>query len=113
MDQPASGFVRAYVLTATARRDLEEIWKYIARDSVDYADLVEEAVYAACRFAAANPELGHRRRDVTKADVLFLAVRGYEVYSIAYLADSDPLTVVRVVHGARDLPRLFRRRFPQ
>jgi len=99
--------VRGYVLTASARRDLNGIWKYISRDSVRYADLVEEAVYAACRLAASTPAIGHRRREVTKANVLFLAVSGYEVYSIAYLADSDPLTVVRVLHGARNLPRLF------
>jgi plasmid stabilization system protein ParE len=100
--------VRGYVLTATARRDLSAIWKYISRDSVHHADLVEEAVYATCRLAATTPVIGHRRREVTKGNVLFLAVSGYEVYSIAYLADSEPLTVVRVLHGARNLPRLFR-----
>jgi plasmid stabilization system protein ParE len=32
----------------------------------------------------------------------------YERYCIAYLADSQPLSVLRIVHGARDVPRLFR-----
>ena len=91
-----------------ARRDLKSIWRYIAQDSLRYAGLVEEAVIETCRSAARLPAMGHRRDEVRNPDVRFLAVVGYPKYSIAYLVNSEPLRVLRVVHGARDVPRLFR-----
>jgi len=100
--------VTPYILTVNARRDLRSIWRYISEDSLRHADLVEDAVLATCRSAAAMPGLGHRRQGVRNPDVLFFAVHGYEHYSIAYLANSQPLRVVRIVHGARDVPKLFR-----
>jgi plasmid stabilization system protein ParE len=80
--------VSAYVLTASARRDLKSIWRYIGKDSLRYADLVEDAVLGTCRSAAKSPFLGHRRQEMQNPNILFLAVKGYELYSIAYLADS-------------------------
>ena len=97
-----------FFLTPDAWLDLDSIWQYIARDSVRYANSVEEAIFETCRSAAATPDLGHKREGVRRPDVLFLSVQGYERYSIAYLANSQPLRVLRVVHGARDVPRLFR-----
>ncbi len=98
----------APLITPVARRDIASIWLYIARDSVRHADLVEEAIVATCFSVADTPGLGHRRPEVRNTKVLFLAVQGYERYSIAYLAGTEPLRIVRVVHGARDVPRLFR-----
>jgi plasmid stabilization system protein ParE len=100
--------VSSYILTANARRDLKSIWWYIARDSLRHADLVEEAVLETCRSAAAISGLGHRRQGVRNPKILFLSVSGYERYSIAYLSNSEPLQILRVLHGARDVPRLFR-----
>lgn len=99
--------VSSYLLTAAARRDLKSIWWYIAEDSLRHADLVEEAVLETCRSAAAISGLGHRRQGVRNPKILFLAVSGYERYCIAYLAGSEPLRVLRILHGARDVPRLF------
>jgi plasmid stabilization system protein ParE len=104
----APGWVSSFFLTPEAARDLESIWQYIARDSVPHADLVEEAIYSTCRSAAAMEGMGHRRPDVDKTPVLFLAVEGYKRYSIAYLSGTSPLRIVRVVHGARNVPKLFR-----
>ncbi len=95
-------------VTPTARRDIRDIWRYIAQDSSRHADLVEDAIIAACFAAADMPQLGHRRQGIRNPNVLFLAVSGYERYSIACLADSQPLRILGVVHGARDVPKLFR-----
>jgi plasmid stabilization system protein ParE len=108
MGEGSSGGLSIYVLTPTARRDLKSIWQYIAKDSLRYANLVEDAILETCRSATKVPALGHRRAEIEDPRVLFLAVSGYERYSIAYLANSEPLRVLRVVHGARDVPRLFR-----
>lgn len=96
------------VITPTARRDIKAIWRFIAEDSVRYADRVAEAIFATCYMTAELPGIGHTRSDLTHRDVLFVPVRGYERYLIAYAAQSEPVRILRVVHGARDVPRLFR-----
>ena len=44
-----------YEFTPQAAGDLFEIWSYVARDSVEAANRVEEAIYAACSFLAEGP----------------------------------------------------------
>ena len=95
-------------ITPTARRDIRAIWRYIAEDSVHYADRVAEAILATCYMTAELPGIGHARPDLARRDVLFVPVKGYERYVVAYAAQSEPVRILRVLHGARDVPRLFR-----
>lgn len=44
-----------YVLTPLARTDIFDIWAYIAADSEDAADAVEQSIYEACEFLAGAP----------------------------------------------------------
>jgi len=44
--------------TPQAADDLLDIWAYIARESVDAANRVEDAVYQACAFLAEGPLRG-------------------------------------------------------
>lgn len=39
--------MRQYRVTPQARKDLKEIWEYIARDSIDRADMVLERIERA------------------------------------------------------------------
>jgi plasmid stabilization system protein ParE len=48
-----------YVLTPLAKADIFEIWSYIANDSEDAANRVEQAIYEACAFVAEAPMRGH------------------------------------------------------
>ena len=57
-----------------ARLDLFEIWEHIAADNVDAADRVEKEIQKSVSLLAANPELGHRRRDLTSKPVRFWCV---------------------------------------
>lgn len=95
------------LITPSARRDIKSIWRYIAQDSVRHADLVAEAILATCHATAEMPRIGHARPDLTQRKILFVPVRDYELYVIAYAAESEPLRILRVLHGARDVPRLF------
>ena len=52
------------------------------------------------------PGKGHVRADVKDPSYRFCSVRPYV---IAYRYDDQTLTIVRVVHGARNFRRLFRR----
>jgi plasmid stabilization system protein ParE len=105
--QPQAG-LNTPDITPTARRDIKAIWRYIARDSVYHAGKVAESIVETCYAAAEFPRIGHTRPDVTRRDVLFVPVRDYERYVIAYAAGSGAMTVLRVVHGARNLRKLFR-----
>ncbi len=51
-----------YQLTPQAVDDLFEIWSYIARDSVEAGNRVEDAVYKACAFLAEGPLRGTPER---------------------------------------------------
>jgi len=88
-----------------ARRDLVEIWEYIARENLDGADRVEQEIQQAILMLARNPELGHLRRDLTSKPVRFWAVHSYLVI---YDPDARPLEVVRILSGYRDVATLLK-----
>jgi plasmid stabilization system protein ParE len=87
-----------------ARRDLLEIWEYIARDDLDAADRVEREIEEAAILLAEKPELGHWRRDLTSKPVRFWCLYSY---LIVYDPNSNPLEVVRILSGYRDIAVLL------
>jgi toxin ParE1/3/4 len=91
----------AYELSPEARDDLQGIWVYIAQDNPAAADKLEGDIYAACELLAKSPHLGHKRPDLTEEPVLFWPVRGQ--YLVIYLAEAEPLKIVRILHGARNV----------
>jgi len=90
-----------YEFSAEARNDLQEIWSYIAAESVSAADGLEADIYRACELLAENPRIGHKRPDLTDEPVLFWPVRGR--YLVIYRRGSKPLQVARILHSARDI----------
>jgi plasmid stabilization system protein ParE len=48
-----------FVLHPEAYTDLEEIWEYIATDSLDAADRVREEIYDAIHSLVPFPYIGH------------------------------------------------------
>jgi toxin ParE1/3/4 len=51
----------SYVLTPSAKADLEEIWRFIAEDNPEEADKLETDIYDACEVLARHPEMGSQR----------------------------------------------------
>jgi toxin ParE1/3/4 len=47
-----------YTLSDSARRDIDEVWEYIAQDNVDAANRVIEKVYERLLLLANAPHLG-------------------------------------------------------
>ena len=86
-----------------ALADLDEIWEWIAVDSVRAADSVIAEIIEAISKVADVPDQGHRRPDLTSRPVRFLLVREY---LIAYAPEERPLWVVAVIHGRRS-PRVM------
>jgi plasmid stabilization system protein ParE len=67
-----------YVLAPQAATDLVEIWRYIKeQSSLVIADRVETTIREKFAFLAQSPGGGHRRKDLTDADVKFFPVYSY------------------------------------
>ncbi len=99
-----------YALTTLAKADLFHIWIYIAKDSESAADRVEQAIYDACEFITENPSRGHSRPDLTDRSLRFWTLTRYPNYGVVYLAGTNPLQIVAILHGKRNIPRLLKRR---
>lgn len=97
--------MKAFILSAEARRDLFDIWDYIAKDSIDAADRVAEDLRKAMSRLAESPGIGHRREDLATEALRFYRVHSY---LILYRPDSEPLGIVRVLHSARDIRAILR-----
>jgi plasmid stabilization system protein ParE len=99
--------VTSFVLSPEAAQDLSEIYEYIAQDSAGAAERVRMELLEAIRGLAEMPRKGHTRKDLTSHKVLFWPVRTYQ---IIYRCETQPLEVVAVLHGKRNLRRILRKR---
>ncbi len=96
--------MKAFVLTEQAATDVDEIWEYVAENSIDTADRIRVALYGAMQKLADMPGMGHRRLDFADDQHRFWVV---SPYVIVYRQDTEPLQIIRVLHGARDIQSLF------
>ena len=96
---------------AVIERDLPEIYAHIARDNPDAAERVLDAVGTTFAQITAQPECGvlYPTRNARMKAVRMLPVSGFTDYLIFYRVEDDAVRVLHVVHGARHMPRLFRR----
>lgn len=93
-----------YRLTPEARANLDDICAFIAQDSIDAARRVLDAFERTFEQLVAMPGIGHRREDLTATPVKFWNVYSYLV---VYDPVSTPLTIIAILHGARDVEHLL------
>lgn len=96
----------AYRVSAAADDDLVEIGDYIAQFDTDAATRQIESIVDKFPLLAAQPGIGAKRDDLLTG-LQCLAVDRYIVFYRTVDQDEISIEVVRVVHGARDLPRVF------
>ena len=96
--------MKRYVLTPSAKRDVNDIWDYIARDNIEAADRVLDDLESAMVKLAKNPGVGHWREELADKRHRFLLVYSY---LIVYRHEAKPLQIVRVLHAARDVQSIF------
>ena len=94
-------------IAATAQRDLRTALAWIARDNPDAAFRLREAVVRAAARIGDHPGIGAPRPDMLPPGRRLLALPGWP-YVIVYADDIDPPIILRLLHGARDLPPLIR-----
>lgn len=95
----------SFQLTVAAERDVRAIVTHIrdVQKSPQNARLVATRLRAHFRKLARFPGMGHVRDELHDPDVRVSAVTGVLVI---YDPASTPLTILRVVHAARDLGRV-------
>jgi toxin ParE1/3/4 len=96
-----------YIVKGRARLDLKGHWRYIARDNVEAADRLLRAAEDTFILIAKHPTLGSQRSFRKIVGVRSRAVTGFKNYLVFYQLRGDKVVIVRVLHGMRDLPRLF------
>ncbi len=80
--------------------DLEEIHRFIARDSVAAAELTIERIRESTRRLLTFPRSGRAVPEAPDSEVSEVIVSPFRVI---YRTRGDDLQVVTVLHGARDL----------
>lgn len=87
-----------------AKRDAAQIWEYIARDNSDAADRLLDRFDQALELIVNVPMMGRPR------DALFPGLRSFRVgnYLLFYRTIAEGIELIRVLHGARDLPQHFK-----
>jgi toxin ParE1/3/4 len=90
-------------LSEEAIGDLEDIWAYIAPDSIRNADRFIDQIYNKCVEISELAAIG-RGRDELYPGLLSLA---YKKYVIFFLRINDRVEIVRILRGSRDLQRFF------
>lgn len=96
---------RRFILSDQAEADLEDIGAYIAHDSPRAAERVMAALLAKCELIAVQPTLYPAREDIAPGFRRAL----WKPYGVWYQITADGnVRIERIVHGARDLPSLFK-----
>jgi toxin ParE1/3/4 len=94
-------------ISPQAEADLDAIWLYIAKESasIETADRLIDTITNRFLLLAEHPYLGRARDEDFGARTRSFAIGEYV---IVYTADdSHNLSILRVVHGRRDLETLF------
>lgn len=90
-------------VSALAAVDIDEIWFYIAEDNPDAADKFTRKLTAQFSKLATMPEIGRTREELSH-ELRSLPVGRYIIF---YRPNENGIEIVRVLHGARNLPSLF------
>lgn len=92
-----------FILTPSAARDLDEILEYVLEHGgANPALHVHNRLYEGFSKVAASPGIGHVRDDLADESLRVWAVFSY---LIIYRPETQPVQIIRVIHGARDLPK--------
>ena len=75
--------------------------------SLEMADRVESVIRDKIAYLAARPGAGHWRKDLTDEPVRFFPIYSY---LIVYRPETNPLQVVAILHGRRDVEQVLKDR---
>lgn len=90
-------------ITSAADRDADEIFAYIAGDNPLAAEEQIQRIFTASKRLADFPESGRTRPELGTGARTIVVGR----YLLLYRVGPESIDVLRIVHGARELPGLL------
>lgn len=93
----------ALIISPEAEQDLLDIWLYIAEDSPVNADRFLDRLEGKALKLSEFTEIGIDRPELAP-DMKSFPVDRYVLY---YRANTEGIELVRVLHGSRDINRVF------
>jgi toxin ParE1/3/4 len=96
---------KRFLLTRRARRDIEEITAFIARDDPARALSFADELLAACRSAAEFPGKGRIVPELRALGVMDVREIIHGNYRLVYHASGESVVFIHIFHAAR-MPRL-------
>jgi toxin ParE1/3/4 len=96
------------VRTVQADIDLLEIWLHFAGEDADRADAALDMIERRYQILQDYPFAG-RSRDELLPDLRSLTAGKYEVF---YFVTDQQVQIVRILHGSRDIERIFEEEVP-
>ncbi len=96
----------AHHLAPHTERDLDNIWLYVAKESgsIEIANRLIDTITDRCATLGSFPYIGRSRDEDFGPGCRSLAVGEYV---IVYCVENDDALILPIVHGRRDLERLF------
>ncbi len=91
------------ITSPLAESDLAGIWLEIMPDNIDAADNMLRVIDSSFQLLARFPNIGRCRNNLSYGICSFTVGR----YLIFYRIYDTEIEIVRVLHGARDLPNIF------
>ena len=97
--------MKRYIVAPQAKEDLKAIRDYLKREAgLEVAQSTLKKIREAFDFLNHTPGAGHLREDLTDKPVKFWSVFSY---LIIYNPAAQPVEILRVVHGNRDVADLL------
>jgi len=100
---------RSLVILPRARSDLYEIGLYLSERDLAVSKRFNRAVDRTLEYLLGAPESGEKRdySNPEYANMRIWQVSGFPNHLIFYRGDKTSITVVRIIHGARDYETMF------
>lgn len=100
--------INLYIRPA-ASEDIDEIIDYLVGESVPAAQGFVKDLQKCFDLLAENPKIGAPReyRSTALSGMRMFPLKKFSTYLVFYLSDEQTIDVVRVLHGQRDIERLF------
>ena len=93
-------------LSPAAERDIIAIVQWIAAENPVAARGSRVALDNLATTIGEHPRLGALKAQLASPPIRFLPIRGFP-YVVVYTPERDPPLILRVLHGARDIPEVL------
>jgi len=98
--------MKKYHLSATALADFDETSEFLLSKSVSASERWEAGILDGLHHIAEWPHTGHKNPLLGPS----LRIWNAGEYVIVYMEEADPVFIVAILHGARNIPHIMQQR---